>query len=181
MRKEFCNCVHKSWQTVGWTDWILQRFLNSQWFIDRGICSENFQYKYHTCFTYTSNLQVPRKLFEHNPDRPTVQTSSEINMCNQYFCIKLTGWNIKIAVFLTLDISKPNSNYVTNGWNIFTNNKSIKWCVYLKNFLKLNHVQTACRLHNYKWCHVHGWASAELPRNRVNVNLFLRHIRDLSQ
>ena len=27
---------------------------------------------------------------------------------------------------------------------------------------------------------VHGWASAELPRNHVNVNLFLRHIRDLS-
>ena len=27
----------------------------------------------------------------------------------------------------------------------------------------------------------HGWASAELPRNRVNVNLFLRHIRDLSR
>ena len=27
---------------------------------------------------------------------------------------------------------------------------------------------------------LHGWASAELPRNRVNVNLFLRHIRDLS-
>ena len=25
----------------------------------------------------------------------------------------------------------------------------------------------------------HGWASAELPRNRVNVNLFLRHIRNL--
>ena len=28
--------------------------------------------------------------------------------------------------------------------------------------------------------HIHGWASAELPRNRVNVNLFLCHIRDLS-
>ena len=28
---------------------------------------------------------------------------------------------------------------------------------------------------------IHGWASAELPRNRVNVNLFLRHIRDLSR
>ena len=27
---------------------------------------------------------------------------------------------------------------------------------------------------------VHGWASAELPRNRVKVNLSLRHIRDLS-
>ena len=27
----------------------------------------------------------------------------------------------------------------------------------------------------------YGWASAELPRNRVNVNLFLRHIRDLSR
>ena len=27
----------------------------------------------------------------------------------------------------------------------------------------------------------HGWASAELPRNRVSVNLFLRHIRDLSR
>ena len=27
----------------------------------------------------------------------------------------------------------------------------------------------------------HGWASAELPQNRVNVNLFLRHIRDLSR
>ena len=27
----------------------------------------------------------------------------------------------------------------------------------------------------------HGWASAELPRNRINVNLFLRHIRDLSR
>ena len=27
----------------------------------------------------------------------------------------------------------------------------------------------------------HGWASAELPRNRVNVNVFLRHIRDLSR
>ena len=27
----------------------------------------------------------------------------------------------------------------------------------------------------------HGWASAELPRNRVNVNLFLRNIRDLSR
>ena len=26
---------------------------------------------------------------------------------------------------------------------------------------------------------IHGWASVELPRNRVNVNLFLRHIRDL--
>ena len=26
----------------------------------------------------------------------------------------------------------------------------------------------------------YGWASAELPRNRVNVNLFLRHNRDLS-
>ena len=26
----------------------------------------------------------------------------------------------------------------------------------------------------------HGWASAELPRNRFNVNLLLRHIRDLS-
>ena len=28
---------------------------------------------------------------------------------------------------------------------------------------------------------LHGWASAELPRNRVNVNLFLRHIRDLAR
>ena len=28
---------------------------------------------------------------------------------------------------------------------------------------------------------LHGWASAELPRNRVNVNLFLRHIRELSR
>ena len=27
----------------------------------------------------------------------------------------------------------------------------------------------------------HGWASAELPRNRVNINLFLRHIWDLSR
>ena len=27
----------------------------------------------------------------------------------------------------------------------------------------------------------HGWASAERPRNRVNVNLFLRHSRDLSR
>ena len=26
-----------------------------------------------------------------------------------------------------------------------------------------------------------GWESAELPRNRVSVNLFLRHIRDLSR
>ena len=26
----------------------------------------------------------------------------------------------------------------------------------------------------------HGWASAELLRNRANINLFLRHIRDLS-
>ena len=27
----------------------------------------------------------------------------------------------------------------------------------------------------------HGWASAELPRNRVSVNLFLRHIWDVSR
>ena len=27
----------------------------------------------------------------------------------------------------------------------------------------------------------HGWASAEQPRSRVNVKLFLRHIRDLSR
>ena len=27
---------------------------------------------------------------------------------------------------------------------------------------------------------LHGWASAELPRNRVDVNLFLRHIQDPS-
>ena len=30
-------------------------------------------------------------------------------------------------------------------------------------------------------CLQHGRASVELPRNRVNVNLFLRHIRDLSR
>ena len=45
-----------------------------------------------------------------------------------------------------------------------------------------------CLLHIFKltsdWIlsyrQTHGWASAELPRNRVNVNLFLRHILDLS-
>ena len=29
--------------------------------------------------------------------------------------------------------------------------------------------------------HDHGWASAELPQNRVNVNLFLCHILVLSR
>ena len=44
---------------------------------------------------------------------------------------------------------------------------------------KLNHEESADNT-NAKII-LHGWASAELSRNRVNVNLFLRHIRDLSR
>ena len=42
-------------------------------------------------------------------------------------------------------------------------------------------VPPSSRLIHYELQHSHGWASAELPRNRVNVNLFLRHFRDLSR
>ena len=61
----------------------------------------------------------------------------------------------------------------------------VKCCgssLFLKNKYGKNNIKIIINpLYTNGFFPMHGWASAELPRNRVNVNLFLRHIRDLSR
>ena len=60
------------------------------------ICKCILEYRDHTCFPCINICRVPRMLFEHEGDRPSVQTSSEgpgkckcnvTNMCDRYSCI----------------------------------------------------------------------------------------------
>ena len=49
----------------------------------------------------------------------------------------------------------------------------------MNTFSRSGSVASCDKMLSVKELLLHGWASAELPRNRVNVNLFLRHIEDV--